>query len=86
MAPGMFTCAVVAAQASEGNPGSPPEISIGLSDVGGQFTNRVFPVVPDLQREMLAIGLAAISTNCQVIASLDPDTFGPIGLLGLVTT
>jgi hypothetical protein len=52
-------------------------VSIGLTDTAGAFNRTSFSAAAAMRREMLAIGLAAISTGSQVLAVLDSDTFGP---------
>jgi hypothetical protein len=66
-----YICRVDAAQAETN--GNPPIslIGVALTDLGGTFARTVFMAPDEVKREMLAIALAAISTQSQVLAVLD---------------
>jgi hypothetical protein len=48
-------------------------IWLNLTDYGGQFQNQLFIAATEMQREMLAIALAAISTGRRVTADVNGD-------------
>jgi hypothetical protein len=71
--PAWFTCTVGGAQVDSYNV-TPPVISVILKDVGGSFGLTGFPVPDAAKRELLALALAAISTQSKVSALVDPPT------------
>lgn len=73
MAAGWFTCTIGAALVDTYNV-SPPVISVTLTDVGGSFIPTQFKVPDGAKREILAVALAAISTQSKVSALVDPAT------------
>jgi hypothetical protein len=72
-----FRCSIGFAGAGS-NLQNPPALSVALelSDLAGSFANVEFAVVPEAQREILAVALAAISTKSNVLATLDPPVSG----------
>jgi len=76
--PSEFTCTIDAAQA-ETNLQNPPNslITMILSDTAGSFAKTAFQVPDEVKREILAVALAAISNQCQVLAVLDDPTLVP---------
>ena len=77
MAQREFTCVVNAAGPSDQqNPflqHALPIIYLTLTDLGGSFKHDQFYAVDSCKNEMLAVALAAISTQSQVRALLDVD-------------
>ena len=73
-----FICTVDAAQA-ETNLQNPPDslITMVLSDTAGSFAKTGFQVPDEAKREFLAVALAAISTQSQVLAILDDPASVP---------
>jgi len=71
-----FTCTVSGAQIDAYNV-TPPVVTVTLADVGGSFGKTGFPVPDAAKREMLAVALAAISTQSKVSALVDPPTKSP---------
>jgi hypothetical protein len=73
-----FICTVDAAQAAT-DVGTPPNsvVGVSLSDVGGSFAKTVFTAPDEVKREMLAIALAAISTQSQVDVLVDDSSAVP---------
>lgn len=67
-----FICTVDAAQA-ETNLQTPPNslITMILTDTKGSFAKMGFQVPDEVKREILAVALAAISNQLQVLAVLD---------------
>jgi hypothetical protein len=67
-----FICTVDAAQA-ETNLQTPPNcvVTMILTDTKGSFAKTDFQVPDEVKREILAVGLAAISNQLQVLAVLD---------------
>jgi hypothetical protein len=55
--------------------GSTPQVSFRLTDVNQTFFATRFVAPTALANQMLAIVLAAISTNSQVTANLDTTTY-----------
>lgn len=72
--PAWFTCTMNSAQVDAYQ--TSPTVSVGLTDVGGSFGNTAFTVPDQAKREMLAVALAAISTQAKVYALLDPPAAG----------
>ncbi len=72
-----FKCSVDFAAAGS-NLLSPPALTVGISltDLGGSFANIQFTAVPEAEREILAVALAAISTKSNVLATVDPPGSG----------
>jgi hypothetical protein len=70
--PSEFICTVDAAQA-ETNLQTPPNslITMILTDTKGSFAKTGFQVPDEVKREILAVALAAISNQGQVLALLD---------------
>jgi hypothetical protein len=68
-----FKCSMVMAGAGS-NLQNPPASSVvvQLTDLAGSFANVEFAVVPVAEREILAVALAAISTQSNVLATVDP--------------
>ena len=77
--PAFFTCVINGTTVdTTPNPGMPsPVISVTLTDSGGTFTQTVFSCADTGKREMLAVALAAISTQSPVSAFLDPPVTPP---------
>jgi hypothetical protein len=67
-----FSISIVAATAGSNTPLPGSGVVLNLTDLAGSFTNVEFSVVPVAQREILAVALAAISTQSKVEATLDP--------------
>lgn len=72
--PKYFTCTVdgagVSVEPVTDTPANP--VYLYLTDSGGTFQKQQFYATDSARREMLAVGLAAISTQNQVRALLDP--------------
>jgi hypothetical protein len=71
-----YICTVDAASV-ETDEHNPPNslVGVALTDLGGTFARTVFMAPDEIKRELLAIALAAISTQSQVLAVLDdPST------------
>jgi hypothetical protein len=67
---GPFYCRVERSAVGQGG-----DVLLMLSERAGNFHGRWFRAAPTVRREMLAIGLTAISTGRQVVADLgSPDT------------
>jgi hypothetical protein len=49
-----------------------PEIALNLTDVGGSFSDNWFFAAASARNQMLAVALAAVSTQLQVSAWVDP--------------
>ncbi len=76
--PAEFLCTIDGASAGSNNL-QPPFNSVAqvvLTDTQGSFTKTVFQAVDEVKREILAVALAAISNQAQVLAILDPPTAG----------
>jgi hypothetical protein len=68
----IFTCTVnEAGPASNAPETQSPTIYFQLTDLGGNFNNTWFFAANSAKREMLAVALAAISTQSQVRAEVD---------------
>jgi hypothetical protein len=76
--PKLFTCTVDGAGASVGNETdiNPNSCYLILTDLGGTFQKTSFNASDPIQSQMLAVALAAISTQNQVSALLDPPDDG----------
>ncbi len=72
--PKLFTCTVDGAGASVGNETdiNPNSCYLVLTDSAGTFQKTAFNASAPIQSQMLAVALAAISTQNQVSALLDP--------------
>jgi hypothetical protein len=75
----IFTCTVnEAGPASNGTETQSPTVYFQLTDLGGTFDHTWFFAANSAKREMLAVALAAVSTQSQVRADVDiptgPDT------------
>jgi hypothetical protein len=72
--PTQFNCTVNQAGPAANNAGETPSpvIYLNLTDVNGSFSNTWFFAANICKKEMLAVALAAISTQSQVNAWLDP--------------
>jgi hypothetical protein len=71
----MFTCTVnEVGPASDAPETHSPTIYMDLTDLGGSFTETWFYAANSSKREMLAVALAAVSTQSQVRAVLDVPT------------
>ncbi|HEV2424196.1 MAG TPA: hypothetical protein VGZ29_05155 [Terriglobia bacterium] len=70
--PSEFICTIDGAQA-ETNLQNPPNslITMILTDTKGSFAKMGFQVPDEVKREILAVGLAAITNQAQVLAVLD---------------
>jgi hypothetical protein len=72
-----FVCIVQqAGVATSGAPTPNPGVLFLLSDTGGSFQNEWFYAANSGKKEMLAVALAAISTQSQVNAWCDPPVTG----------
>jgi hypothetical protein len=76
--PAEYICSIDGAQA-ETNLQTPPNslITMVLTDTKGSFAKTGFQVPDEVKREILAVALAAISNQCQVLAVLDAPTAVP---------
>jgi hypothetical protein len=76
--PSQFICTIDGAQA-ETNLQNPPNslITMILTDTAGSFAKTAFQVPDEVKREILAVALAAISNQAQVLAVLDSPTLVP---------
>lgn len=76
--PETYTCTIVSAGASEYTVEDVPDsaIWVGLTDLAGSFQTQWFYATGDMQNQILAVALSAISTGRQVIAVLDPPDAG----------
>jgi len=72
-----FRCSIVMAGAGS-NLQTPPDsaVVVQLTDLAGSFANVEFAVVREAKREILAVALASISTQSNVLATLDPPVAG----------
>lgn len=81
MAQQSFTCTVNNAGASVGGPETPdPQIYFNLTDTGGSFAGQWFFAANKAKQEMLAVTLAAVSTQSSVFVWLDPPVAGSSNL------
>lgn len=72
-----FTCTVNQAGSSvEGSETPNPQTYLNLTDLGGSFTGTWFFAADKAKREMLGVALAAVSTQNQVSAFVDPPNAG----------
>jgi len=70
-----FVCVVVEAGVATNSTLTPsPVVFLELSDTGGTFQNEWFFASNAGKREMLAVGLAAISTQSNVNVWCDPPS------------
>jgi hypothetical protein len=68
-----YTCIVISAGPTIRWSDTPaPEVIIQLSDTNNSFTGNWFFAAQDAKNQMLAVALAAISTQMQVSAWVDP--------------
>jgi hypothetical protein len=76
--PAEYICTIDGAQA-ETNLQNPPNslITMVLTDTKGGFAKTAFQVPDEVKREILAVALAAISNQCQVLTVLDTPTAVP---------
>jgi len=69
----VYSCTVNAAgPASDGAETVPPTIYIDLTDNAGSFARQWFFAAANAKNEMLAVALAAISSQRTVSGALDP--------------
>jgi hypothetical protein len=74
--PEWFTCTINGASV-DGYSGSTPIVSVFLTDVAGTFgTSYAFNVPDAAKNQILAVALAAISTQSSVSALVDPPPTG----------
>lgn len=73
-----FICTLDGAQA-ETNLQNPPNslVTMILTDTKGTFAKTAFQVPDEVKHEILAVSLAAISNQCQVLALLDAPNLVP---------
>ena len=78
--PAEFICTIDGVQAAsnlQNPPNSNSIITVILTDTKGSFTKTGFDVRDEVKGEVLAVALAAISKQSQVLAVLDPPTTAP---------
>jgi hypothetical protein len=74
--PAWFICTINGAQVNSYEV-NPPVVSVALTDVAGSFgTSYQFNIPDAAKREILAVALAAISTQSNVSAFVDPPPTG----------
>ena len=75
-----FTCDVTRAGPAENG-----TIYLGLRDVGGTFPSRWFQAVPQMEKEMLATALTAVSTGKRVRTSIaDTAAYSTVNRLYII--
>ncbi len=61
-----------------------PVVVLTLTDLGGAFNHGVYYADDNCKDEILAVALAAISTQSQVLAYLDEIQTGRVKILGKI--
>jgi len=75
-----FICKLLAARADTDGQNPPNSfVRLILTDRDGTFADIAFIVVDEAKREILAVALAAISTQSYVNALVDPPSSPPSG-------